>query len=94
MKMIVFGLRKRTPILSHIIEQPTLHKTSVALIANPTAATLEKRATWNLNCIVHGNSSFDSYTSVMSVLADSPTALARLRSIESTHQQLGELSSS
>jgi len=98
--LIIFAMRRRTPILDQIIELAEQQKTPVALISDPTAAALEKRATWNLNCIVHGTSSLDSYTSVMSVLsllissvfAESPAALDRLRAIESTHEKLGELS--
>lgn len=98
--LIIFAMRRRTPILNKIIELAAQQNTPVALISDPTAATLEKRATWKLNCIVHGTSSFDSYSSVMSVLTllvssvctESPGALDRLRAVESTHEQLGELS--
>lgn len=99
--LIVFGMRRRTPILDKVIDLACQQKTPVALISDPTAAALEKRATWNLNCIVHGTSSLDSYTSAMSVLtllisrvfAETPAALDRLRAIESAHEQLGELNS-
>jgi len=98
--LIIFGMRRRTPILDQIIDLASQQNTQVALISDPTAATLEKHATWNLNCIVHGTSSLDSYTSVMSLLtllissvfAEIPSALDRLRAIESAHEQLGELS--
>lgn len=98
--LIVFAMRRRTPLLDKIIELAEQQNTPVALIADPTAASLEKRSTWTLNCIVHGTSALDSYTSVMSVLTllissvftESATALDRLKAIESTHEQLGELS--
>ncbi|WP_413701800.1 MurR/RpiR family transcriptional regulator [Psychromonas sp. KJ10-10] len=98
--LIVFAMRRRTPILDKVIELAEQKKTPIALIADPTAATLEKRAKWKLNCIVHGTSSFDSYSSVISVLTllisivctESTSALERLRMVESTHDNLGELS--
>ncbi|MDA7746327.1 MurR/RpiR family transcriptional regulator [Psychromonas sp.] len=97
--LIVFAMRRRTPILDDIIELACNKKAPVALISDPTAAILEKRATWKLNCIVHGTSKLDSYTSVMSVLtllisfmfSENPAVLDRLRAIESAHEQLGEL---
>lgn len=98
--LIVFAMRRRTPILDEIIALAARNKTPVALISDPTAASLEKHAAWKLSCIVHGTSTLDSYTSAMSVLtllissvfAESPAALDRLKAIESTHDQLGELS--
>jgi len=97
--LIVFAMRRRTPILDEIIEFANQKKTPVALISDPTAAVLEKSATWKLNCLVHGTSKLDSYTSVMSVLtllisfifSETPSVLNRLRLIESAHDQLGEL---
>ncbi|MGL1957575.1 MAG: MurR/RpiR family transcriptional regulator [Colwellia sp.] len=97
--LIVLAMRRRTPILDDIIELACQKNTVVALISDPTAATLEKRATWQLSCIVHSTSTFDSYTSVMSVLtllissafAESTSARERLIAIESVHEQLGEL---
>lgn len=97
--LIVLAMRRRTAILDNIIELATQKNTPVALISDPTAATLEKHATWKLSCIVHSTLTFDSYTSVMSILtllissvcAESPSALERLRAIESTHEKLGEL---
>ena len=97
--LIVFAMRRRTPILDQIIDLACKKSTPVALISDPTAAVLEKSATWKLNCLIHGTSKFDSYTSVMSVLtllisfifSENPSVLDRLRSIESAHDQLGEL---
>lgn len=97
--LIVFAMRRRTPILDEIIDLACKKNTPVALISDPTAAVLEKKATWKLNCLIHGTAKFDSYTSVMSVLtllisfifAEKPAVLDRLRSIESAHEQLGEL---
>jgi DNA-binding MurR/RpiR family transcriptional regulator len=97
--LIVFAMRRRTPIIERVVDLAAQQNTAIALIADPTAATLEKRAKWKLNCIVHSTSTLDSYSSVMSVLAllissvfaESPIALERLRAIESTHEQLGEL---
>jgi len=97
--LIVFAMRRRTPILDEIIEFANQKKTPVALISDPTAAVLEKSATWKLNCLVHGTSKLDSYTSVMSVLtllisfifSENPSVLNRLRLIESARDQLGEL---
>ncbi|MEI6895642.1 MAG: MurR/RpiR family transcriptional regulator [Colwellia sp.] len=98
--LIVFAMRRRTPILDNIIALACQQKSPVALIADPTAATLEKSATWRLNCIVHSTSTLDSYTSVMSVLTllissaftESTSVRERLIAIESVHEQLGELS--
>ncbi len=98
--LIVFAMRRRTPILDKIIQLAGQQNTPVALISDPTAATLEKHATWKLNCIVHSTSTLDSYSSVMSVLTllisgvctASSSALERLRTIESAHEKLCELS--
>ena len=98
--LIVFALRRRTPIIENIVELANQQQTPIALIADPTAATIEKHATWKLNCIVHSTSTLDSYTSVMSILsllishlfAESSDALSRLRAIETIHEQFGELS--
>ena len=98
--LIVFAMRRRTPILDHIIELASQKNTPVALISDPTAATLGQNASWVLNCNVHSISTLDSYTSVMSVLsliinsalAESNSSRERLIAIESVHEQLGELS--
>lgn len=98
--LIVFAMRRRTPILDDIIALAGQKNTPVALIADPTAAALEKHATWQLNCMVNSTSTLDSYTSAMSVLtllinsalAESVTARNRLLAIESAHEKLGELS--
>lgn len=97
--LIVLAMRRRTSILDEIINLACKKNTPVALISDPTAAVLEKSATWKLNCLIHGTSKFDSYTSVMSVLtllisfifSEKPAVLDRLRAIESAHDQLGEL---
>lgn len=99
--LIVFAMRRRTPILEQIFDLASHTHTPIGLISDPTAASLDKRAQWHLNCIVHGRSPFDSYTSVMSVLnllvscvfSKSPQARERLTAIESAHETLGELSS-
>jgi DNA-binding MurR/RpiR family transcriptional regulator len=100
--LIVFGMRRRTPILDKLISLAHQKNVPIALISDPTAATLEKYATWKISCIIHSTSTFDSYTSVMSILnllitqlvEENPTAMERIRSIESVHDELDELSNS
>lgn len=98
--LIVFGFRRRTRILGDIIKLANKSGASTLLIADPTAAALEKRVEWKIECNVYSTSSFDSYSSVMStlnliinqVLSTSESTVERLRAIESVHEQLGELS--
>jgi len=100
--LLVFGMRRRTPILEKIINHASQKQTQIALISDPTAATFEKFAKWKINCIIHSTSTFDSYTSVMSVLnliitqlvEENPSVVERIRSIESAHDQFSELSNS
>jgi DNA-binding MurR/RpiR family transcriptional regulator len=98
--LIVLGMRRRTPILEKIVSLAATRKANIALISDPTAAALEKYATWKISCMVHSTSAFDSYTSVMSTLSliitqlvdENPAVLERLSAIEDMHEQLDELS--
>lgn len=98
--MIIFGFRRRTRILSEIIELAHERGTPTLLIADPTAAALEKKVKWKIECNVYSTSAFDSYSSVMSllnllinqVLSANESTIERLTAIESLHDVLGELS--
>ncbi len=100
--LIVFGMRRRTPILDKVITLAHNKNVPVALIADPTAASLEKYASWKIDCLIHSTSTFDSYTSVMSILnllitqflEQSPGTVDRIRAMESVHNELQELSNS
>ena len=98
--LIIFGMRRRTPIVEKIIQHAEKKNTQIALISDPTAASIEKYATWKLSCVIHSASTFDSYTSVMSVLnllitqlvEKTPDASDRINTIEAAHSHFGELS--
>ncbi len=100
--LIVFGLRRRTPILNDIIKLAHERKTPVLLIADPTATALEKQVKWKIECNVYSTATFDSYSSVISiltliinaVLSESDSVIERLRKMELVHEQLGELNKS
>lgn len=97
--LVIIGMRRRTPILKKIIEHADQVGTKFALIADPTAATIEKKASWKISCILHSTSAFDSYSSAMSVLTllvncvlnESEEGYERLRKIELVHEKFGEL---
>ncbi len=97
--LIAIGMRRRTAILERTIDFAAQQGATVALIADPTAASLEKRVRWKFPCILHSTSAFDSYSSAMSVmtllvntaLELDDKALDRLRRIENVHEQLAEL---
>ncbi len=99
--LIIFGMRRRTPIVEKVIQHAEKKNTQIALISDPTAASIEKYATWKLSCVIHSASTFDSYTSVMSVLnllitqlvEKMPDAGDRINTIEAAHSHFGELSS-
>jgi DNA-binding MurR/RpiR family transcriptional regulator len=97
--LIVFGMRRRTPILGRIIELAKQSGAPVALIADATATALASKVDWNITCDVHSTSTFDSYSSVLSILgliistlfSELPSTIERIRKIELAHEQLGEL---
>jgi len=99
--LIIFGMRRRTPLLEKIIQHAKDKQTQIALISDPTAASIEKYASWKISCVIHSASTFDSYTSVMSILnllitqliEQSPDAAARINAIEAAHSQFAELGS-
>ncbi len=97
--VVVLGMRRRTAMVDRIIDFANLKNAPVALIADATATNFETRVCWQIQCELHSEGSFDSYTSVLSVIGllvhsvyeKLPNAVERIRAIESAHDELGEL---
>lgn len=98
--LVVLGFRRRMSMVENLMLAAKRRRCRILLIGDPSVSSLPHVATWTIVCQVHAEFLFDSYTAPMSVLnllclatfrAGMPASYARLREIETLHDELDEL---
>ncbi|MFN2332090.1 MAG: MurR/RpiR family transcriptional regulator [Halomonas sp.] len=98
--LIMVGMRRRTRMVSRVLEIAHQQGARTLLLADPSLAAPTSHVTWILACEVHSQSLFDSYSATMSVINLLCTSLfhheinsgqERLKRIETLHDELDEL---
>lgn len=101
--LVVVALRRRIDLNQRLVELAKKRGAQVLLIADPSAVTLAKLATWSFPCEVRSISPFDSYVAAMSVInlicallfqEGAAGEQQRLQEIEDLHEALEELDAS
>lgn len=96
--LVVFGFRRRPPLIREVMEVAREAGTPSVLIADLTAAEPARLATVALRCHNHGHGPFDSYVAPISLINHLATRVAarlgtaaetRLSGIEALHERLG-----
>jgi DNA-binding MurR/RpiR family transcriptional regulator len=98
--LLAVGFRRRVPAFLAALEVGRRAGTRIAVITDPSGAALARNADWVLPCHCRGASIFDSYVAAVSLINYLASQLAarlgqparaRLREIESLHEELGDL---
>lgn len=101
--LVVVALRRRIGLIQRLIEVARERGAHVLLIADPSAVSTAKLASWTFTCEVRSISPFDSYVAAMSVInllcgnlfqEATDTRHQRLHDIEALHESLEELDAS